>query len=62
MFSVCSIRIFVKFSGDPYYEPLTGFMIHIQTGINITCALLKMWCVRKTFKGVTARPEPIMPA
>ena len=24
---VCSIRVFTKFSGDPYYEPLAWFMI-----------------------------------
>ena len=24
---VCSIRVFTKFSGDPYYEPLVWFMI-----------------------------------
>ena len=24
---VCSTRVFVKFSGDPYYEPLACFMI-----------------------------------
>ena len=24
---VCSIRVFAKFSGDPYYEPLAWFMI-----------------------------------
>ena len=25
---VCSIRVFTKFSGDPYYEPLAWFMIN----------------------------------
>ena len=25
---VCSIRVFAKFSGDPYYEPLAWFMIN----------------------------------
>ena len=27
-FCVRSIRIFSKFSGDPYYEPLSWFMIN----------------------------------
>ena len=26
-FYVCSIRIFTKFLGDPYYEPLVWFMM-----------------------------------
>ena len=26
---VCSIRVFTKFSGDPYYEPLAWFMIYV---------------------------------
>ena len=30
-FCVRSIRIFSKFSGDPYYEPLSWFMIHSYT-------------------------------
>ena len=24
---VCSVRVFTKFSGDPYYEPLAWFMM-----------------------------------
>ena len=31
-FCVHSIRIFSKFSGDPYYEPLSWFMISYNTG------------------------------
>ena len=26
---VCSIRVFTKFLGDPYYEPLAWFMIAV---------------------------------
>ena len=28
---MCSIRVFTKFSGNPYYEPLAWFMIYIYT-------------------------------
>ena len=31
---VCSIRVFTKFSGDPYYEPLAWFMIRSQKTLN----------------------------
>ena len=31
---VCSIRVFTKFSGDPYYEPLAWFMICIHICIH----------------------------
>ena len=27
---LCSIRVFIKFSGDPYYEPLAWFMVSEQ--------------------------------
>ena len=27
---VCSIRVFTKFSGDPYYESLAWFMITLK--------------------------------
>ena len=30
-FCVRSIRIFAKFSGDPYYEPLPWFMIVVYS-------------------------------
>ena len=38
---VCSIRVFTKFSGNPYYEPLPWFMIicvswyHITVGFKV---------------------------
>ena len=35
-FCVHSIRIFSKFSGDPYYEPLSWFMIMHFNLVHIT--------------------------
>ena len=37
--SVCSIRIFTNFSGDPHYEPLACFMIPAKIVVNIVDAL-----------------------
>ena len=37
--SVCSIRIFTKFSGDPYYEPLVCFIIPAKIVVNIVDVL-----------------------
>ena len=30
---VYSIRVFAKFSGDPYYEPLAWFMIIVEENV-----------------------------
>ena len=42
LFHVCSIRVFTKFSDDPYYEPLAWFMMCICT---YTVLALFMKCV-----------------
>ena len=39
-FCVRSIRIFSKFLGDPYYEPLSWFMILRGKIKGINCAIL----------------------
>ena len=42
---VCSIRVFTKFSGDPYYEPLAWFMI-MKHFLKVSQKILKVICRR----------------